>query len=86
MYYVQNLKELSNVIDKNKKFLLSVTFYDAEEKQLHTSAFTNGFPIADIPTALKDINKSINDIEKTATKKERDPDGLQNDAVKDMLT
>ena len=75
MYYVQNLKELSNVIDKNKKFLLSVTFYDAEEKQLHTSAFTNGFPIADIPTALKDINK-----------KERDPDGLQNDAVKDMLT
>jgi hypothetical protein len=85
MYYVKNLKELSNVIDKNKKFLLSVTFYDAEEKQLYTSAFTNNFPTADISVALKDINKSINDIEKTATKKEKDPEGLQNDAVKDML-
>jgi hypothetical protein len=86
MYQVQNLKELSNILDKGKKFLLTVTFFDAEEKQLHTSAFTNNFPTADIPVALKDINKSVNDIENNAVKKEKNPDGFQNEAVKDMLT
>tara|TARA_R100001163_G_scaffold39866_1_gene30241 strand:+ start:390 stop:650 length:261 start_codon:yes stop_codon:yes gene_type:complete len=86
MKEVKNLKQLSAVLNKKQRFLLSVTFLDNESKELHTSAFTNNFPTADLPIALKDMAKVVNQIERNELIKENDPNGHQNNAVKDMIS
>ena len=86
MYHIHNLDELSKNLDRNKKFLLTVTFHDEKERKIYTSAFTHNFPISDIPVALKDINKSVNSIEEKEVKRSRDPESAQEDTIKKAVS
>lgn len=83
---VNNLKEFKDKINESSPVLVCVSFYDRETNQIHTSAFTNKFPIADLGPCKNEVGKVIENIYATEVARLETPKQVQDNATKEALS
>tara|TARA_R110000824_G_scaffold174528_2_gene352727 strand:+ start:922 stop:1179 length:258 start_codon:yes stop_codon:yes gene_type:complete len=83
---VENVKDLKEKLNESSSVLVSVSFYDAETHQIHTSAFTNKFPIIDLNVCTDEMVKVVNEIHVAEVKRTQTPNEVQEDFTKESIS
>ena len=83
---VRDAKQLSDFIkDKSAKYMLAISIFDDDEKQIHSSVFTKDFPIGDMDQSLKDMAQCVNSVYQSEQRMLKQPDNVQSEHTANLM-
>ena len=83
---VRDAKQLSDLLKlKTAKYMVAVTVFDDDDKELHSSAFTKDFPIGDRIQSVQDMAKCVKNVHDSEVRIMKQPKEVQSEHTANLI-
>ena len=83
---VRDAKQLSDLLKmKSSRYMVAITIFDEDEKQLHSSAFTKDFPIGDMNQSIQDMAKCVKNVHDSEQRMIKQPKDVQSEHTANLI-